>query len=242
MILYATLALCAAVTGVVVYRYDLYDREPWWLLGVCAALAAGAMTTAGRLESLLFRSWTAPGDAATALLAAAVEELAKLGVVAAIAFVDRRDFNDPLDGLVYGSMAGLGAAVEESAAFLRGASHAPTLLPGSEVVRIAGHLVMGGIGAFGLGPLRLGRRRAWAWLVFGLAAAIALHFLWDWMSLRSVTPRSTAATLRAAGLMLVGLALWRRLVTLGLSWSQAVFASDPHDRSIGAGCEKRDAA
>lgn len=26
MILYATLALCAAVTGVVVYRYDLYDR------------------------------------------------------------------------------------------------------------------------------------------------------------------------------------------------------------------------
>ena len=125
MILYATLALCAAVTGVVVYRYDLYDREPWWLLGACSALAAGAMTTAGRLESLVFRNWPAPGDAATALMAAAVEELAKLGVVAAIALVDRRDFNDPLDGLVYGSMAGLGAAVEESVAFLRGASPRP---------------------------------------------------------------------------------------------------------------------
>jgi RsiW-degrading membrane proteinase PrsW (M82 family) len=227
MILYATLALCAAVTGVVVYRYDLYDREPWWLLGVCAALGAGAMTTAGRLESLVFRTWPVPGDAITALLAAVLEELAKLGVVAAIALLDRRDFNDPLDGLIYGSVAGLGAAVEESAAFLRSATHAPVLLPGSELVRIAGHLVMGGIGAFGLGALRSKGPRAWVWLVGPFGAAVALHFLWDWMSLRSVPVQPALRALPAAALMLAGLVVWRKLVTLGLSWSRAVFVPGP---------------
>ena len=222
MILYATLALCAAFTGVVVYRYDLYDREPWPLLLLCATLGAGAMTTAGRVESVAFRSWPHQGDAATALLAAAIEELGKVGVVAAIALLDRRDFNDPLDGLIYGSVAGLGAALEESVGFLRGAAHTPALLPGSEVVRIAGHLVMGGIGAFGLGALRLRRPRAWAWLLSSFAAAVALHFLWDWMSLSPVEQALQA--LRASALMLGGLLLWRRLVTIGLSWSQAVFA------------------
>jgi RsiW-degrading membrane proteinase PrsW (M82 family) len=162
-----------------------------------------------------------------ALLAAVVEELAKLGVVAAIALVDRRHFNDPLDGLVYGSLAGLGAAVEESVAFLRSASHAPTLLPGSEVVRIAGHLVMGGMGAFGLGALRLGRPRAWTWVLSGLAAAVTLHFLWDWNSLRAITNRRTLEALPAVGLMLGGLVVWRRLVTIGLRWSKAVFAAPP---------------
>jgi RsiW-degrading membrane proteinase PrsW (M82 family) len=231
MILYATLALCAAVTGVVVYRYDLYDREPFWLLGLCAALAAGAMSAAGRLESLAFQTWPPHGNASMALLAAVVEELAKLGVVAGIALVDRRHFNDPLDGLVYGSLAGLGAAVEESVAFLRSASHAPAVLPGSEVVRIAGHLVMGGLGAFGLGALRLSRPRAWAWVLTGWAAAVTLHFLWDWNSLRAITNRRALEALPAVGLMLGGLVVWRRLVTIGLGWSKAVFAAAPGEEA-----------
>lgn len=224
MILYATLALCAAFTSVVVYRYDLYDREPWWLLVLCAALAAGAMTAVGRVEDLVFRTWPPRSDAHTALMAALLEELGKVAVVATIAFLDRRDFNDPLDGLVYGSVAGLGAAVEESVGFLRGAVHAPTLLPGSEVVRIAGHLVMGGIGAFGLGALRRERPRALAWVAGGFGAAVALHFLWDWMSLRAVPMPPAQRALPAAALMLGGLVVWRKLVTIGLYWSRAVFA------------------
>jgi RsiW-degrading membrane proteinase PrsW (M82 family) len=227
MILYATLALCAAFTGVIVYRYDLYDREPWWLLSLCAALAAGAMTTAGRLEVLVFRVWPPQSEAETALLAAVIEELGKLAVVATVALLDRRHFNDPLDGLVYGSVAGLGAAVEESVAFLRGAAHSPSLLPGSEVVRIAGHLVMGGIGAFGLGALRRERPRAWGWLMGGFGAAVALHFLWDWVSLRPVPGQPVQRVLLAAALMLAGLVVWRKLVTIGLSWSRAVFAPRP---------------
>ena len=114
--------------------------------------------------------------------------------------------------------------------FLRGAAHAPALLPGSEVVRIAGHLVMGGIGAFGLGPLRMGRPRAWGWLLSSLVAAVALHFLWDWMSL-GPAPEQAIQALRASALMLGGLLAWRRLVAIGLSWSRAVFAPGPAVRT-----------
>jgi RsiW-degrading membrane proteinase PrsW (M82 family) len=230
MILYATLALCAASTGVLVYRYDLYDREPWWLLFLCATLGALAMTAAGRVESSIFRTWPL-GDPATSFLAAGLEELGKLGVVAAIARFDRRDFNDPLDGLIYGSLAGLGAAVEESFGFLHAAPRSPALLPGSEVVRIAGHLVMGGIGAFGLGPVRLERPRARAWLLGGFALAVALHFLWDWMSLDPVAGPQAIQALCASALMLGGLVIWRRLLTIGLAWSRAVFLPGAGARS-----------
>jgi len=231
VILYPMLGLCAAFTAIVVYRYDLYDREPWALLVLCAAAGALAMTAAGRVESSAFRIWPHLGDGAIALLAAMVEELGKLTVVAAVAVLARRYFNDPLDGLVYGSVAGLGAAVEESVGFLRGAAHAPALVPGSEVVRIAGHLVMGGIGAFGLGALRFARPRWPAWLLGSFSAAVALHFFWDWLSLEPATPHSEAVhALCASALMLLGLVVWRRLVAIGLSWSQAVFAPGLADR------------
>ena len=219
------LGLCAAFLAIVVYRYDLYDREPWALLLLCAAAGGGAMTVAGRVESLAFRIWPHLGDGAIALLAAAVEELGKLAVVAAVAVLARRYFNDPLDGLIYGSVAGLGAAVEESVGFLRVRAHAPSLLPGSEVVRIAGHLVMGGIGAFGLGALRFSRPRWLGWLIGSFGVAVALHFLWDWVSLEPLAPhREAVHVLTASVLMLGGLLVWRRLVAVGPAWSKAVFA------------------
>ena len=50
MILYSTLGLCALAAAVLVYRHDLYDREPLPLLGLTVALGAGAIGLAGRAE------------------------------------------------------------------------------------------------------------------------------------------------------------------------------------------------
>ncbi len=47
MILYGTLALCALGAALLVYRHDLYDREPPWLLLVTVGLGASAMNLAG---------------------------------------------------------------------------------------------------------------------------------------------------------------------------------------------------
>ena len=119
LILYLTLGLCALGAAFLVYRHDLYDREPWPLLAVAVALGAGAITIAGRLEARMFTAFSVTRPAGQAAVAAGCEELGKLLVVAAVALLARRTFNDPMDGIVYGSMAGLGAALDESVALLR---------------------------------------------------------------------------------------------------------------------------
>src|SRR5690606_3183208 len=86
--------------------------------------------------------------------AAVTEELAKLAVVWAIALLWRRQFNDPMDGLIYGSFAGLGCAIEESVG-LHGWPTGAALLPLQEPIRLLGHLVMGGIGGFAVGLWRI---------------------------------------------------------------------------------------
>lgn len=51
MLLYAMLALCALLIGLLVYRYDLHDREPWQMLLLAVVMGAGGMFLAGASRS-----------------------------------------------------------------------------------------------------------------------------------------------------------------------------------------------
>lgn len=228
MILYGTLALCALGAAFLVYRHDLYDREPVWLLALTAVLGAVAMTLAGFVESWAITASGATSRPSIAALAALVEEVAKVLVVVGLALRARKAFNDPLDGLIYGSLVGLGAAVEESLHYLRGEPRRPSLLPPVEVVRIFGHLVMGGIGSFALGMAAVGRK-AWPFVLTGtLGAATFLHWAWDWLSLSAADegrlgPRQS---LIGVAIMAGGLALYATLTAVGSEWSHRLFAPD----------------
>ena len=142
MTLYIALALCAFLFALLVYRYDLYEREPWYMLALAIALGYVAMRAAGSLELVALRY--VETHVAIAAVAALVEELSRFVMVVAIAVLFPRQFNDPMDGIVYGSMIGLGMAVEESF-YLLGLLETPSplLLP-VEIVRLLGHLVMAG--------------------------------------------------------------------------------------------------
>ncbi len=124
-----------------------------------------------------------------------------------------------MDGIIYGSIAGLGMAVEESLFFLQSRSPADRLLFPLELVRLCGHLVMGGIAAFGV---RVSARA----LALTFGTALLLHFSWDWIALaaaeRSAMP--TALTLAAATVMLAGIAIYGGLVVFGSRLSRAAFA------------------
>jgi RsiW-degrading membrane proteinase PrsW (M82 family) len=228
VILYGTLALCALGAALLVYRHDLYDREPPWLLLVTVGLGASSMNLAGFVEARAL-AWSGfTSRAGIAALAALVEELAKVTVVVMVALCARKQFNDPLDGLIYGSMAGLGAAVEESVFYLRAEPlPAPGLAP-VEAVRLSGHLIMGGIGGFALGMITIGRR-AWPFaLAAGLGGAIGLHFGWDLVSLSATDAGvlGPGQTLLAVALMLGGLSLYAALTALGSGWSHRLFAPE----------------
>ena len=185
LILYGTLALCTLVTVWLIKRYDLYDHEPWWYLLLATILGAGGMHLAGLVQARFIAAAIDRHGEATdtyqAFLAGTVEEGFKFAVVALLAVVFRRRFNAPLDGVVLGSFAGLGAAIEESIHVLR-QIEPMTTLPPQEPVRLAGHLVMGGITCFGLGLMTMPGWRKWhaAWAVpVCLALGATLHMLWD---------------------------------------------------------------
>ena len=227
MILYLSLGLCATGAAYLVYRHDLYDREPWFLLLLTTALGALAINVAGRLEEWTFASPRFSGTTAQAAAAATYEELGKVAVVAGVMLFAPRWFNDPMDGIVYGSMSGLGMAIEESVASLRGLPHG-ALLPPEEVVRICGHLVMGGLGGFALGMAWL-RRKGWpAAVLGGFLAAFTLHFGWDLLAASAEAHGpSLPRTLGRVAVMLAGLVAFGLLLELGSRWSRDLFAPTP---------------
>ena len=54
MLVYGCLALCTVGLGLIVYRYDMYEREPWYML--LLALMAGMISCLliGYVEDYLF--------------------------------------------------------------------------------------------------------------------------------------------------------------------------------------------
>ena len=226
MALYVVLGLCALLAALLVYRYDLYEREPWYMIVLAIVLGALGMRLVGAIElvSLVF----VESHVAVAALAALHEEAARLVIVIAIALVFRSQFNDPMDGIVYGSMVGLGMALEESF-YLLGLLEAPdVLLLPVELVRLFGHLVMAGIVGFAIG---LARTRVPGWpsqLIRCLVAAFLLHFLWDWIALDAadVVSLTSVQTLASIALMLFGMLFYGSLVVVGSKLSKQMFAPE----------------
>jgi RsiW-degrading membrane proteinase PrsW (M82 family) len=227
---FVTIALCALLTAGLVYRYDLYEHEPIRLLGVAVALGAGAMWVSGAIEDMALGAWRGAGPLGTALVASGTEELFKLIVVVVVAVSARREFDDPMDGLVYGSMAGLGAALEESLFYHRLAPTGHFAVPASELVRIWAHVVLGGIVGFPLGFWRARPRLAAGAAVAGLCIAVGFHLGWDALVLSvplGMTP-DTPRILAGMALMLGCLGLYGRLTVMASKRSREAF--DPQSR------------
>ncbi len=227
--IYGTLGACALVAALWVIRYDLYEREPWPLLVAVAIMGWLVMSIIGHAED-----WTldrlggiSAGPFVLAGIAATHEEIARFAIVAVIALAVRSHFNDPMDGIVYGSIAGLGMALEESTLYIGPDAFEGWVLPAAEPVRLLGHLVLGGIGGFGIGmAVRVHR---WAWIAAAcLAASIAIHWLWDWVAF-AAADRGTMSpweTVSVIALMVGGMILYGVLITIGARHSRAHFAAD----------------
>ena len=145
--------LCAPGAALLVYRYDLYDREPWPLVALSVGLGAGGMACAGSLEdghlhvgSTWGRSPPWPSSRA------GCEETLKLLAVLALALLfrlastTRWTASSTARWPVWGRRSRKGSRCS-------GPPRPGWVLPPEELVRLCGHLVMGGIGGFGVGCL-----------------------------------------------------------------------------------------
>jgi protease PrsW len=189
---------------VVVYRLDLYEREPLSL--VIGALLWGGVVAIG-LASIANPGWmgallrlagpTFTQEWGAAIVAPVTEETFKgLGVVV-LYLIARRELDDVMDGFVYGAMIGLAFAAFENVFYFM-MTFAPEPAFGGDVLgriftgffvrAFAGglysHVLWSGLVGIAVAYFVTRRGEASAAKRFGVAAglvaiAIAGHFLWN---------------------------------------------------------------
>lgn len=221
IILYATLGMCAIAIGAAAWRYDAYVREPIPMILLTVALGAAFMWLAGRVQVWVINLAAEHGrimpNVSLASLAGLTEEISKLSVVLVLAWLARRFVNEPIDGMIYGSFAGLGAAIEESIWVID--SDHMTHLSAQEPVRLAGHLVFGGIGGYGVGLLVTRAPRRVTLTILGFLAAAVIHTLWDVVAFDAAEKFNANKVLAwyhtagGVGLMLAGMVVYRLLIS-----------------------------
>ena len=192
-----------------VWWLDRYDREPLHLVAAVFLWGASvaptvSIITVAALERMLAGSIPVASLELIGIsfFSPVVEESIKaIGVVLIVLFTDK--FDNPTDGLVYGTAVGLGFAVTENIVFALGAISEPgetaiLILVGGRTLLSAGVHALSSA-AFGglLGHAVLSRKRAarLGWLFAGLALAFGLHSAWN-TALLYVGPFSPGGALR----------------------------------------------
>jgi RsiW-degrading membrane proteinase PrsW (M82 family) len=196
------MALYAVPVALIIYRLDLFEREPLSLIlfalawgGIVSVAFAGETNTAWFqiLGKTLGPEITRPWGAA--LIGPPVEETLKVLGVVAIVLIARLEVDDVFDGFVYGAMVGLGFTIVEDVHYFinfvaqagAGAGEIGPVLHGFFIRVIVsglyGHVLYTGVAGMGVAyaATRLdqpaSRRYGVALLAF--AAAIAAHFFWN---------------------------------------------------------------
>lgn len=190
------LTIYALPVFVLIYRLDLYEREPLSLaLGafVWGALAATALSLrAAGWDRVVADAFGAEFAArwGPALTASLVEETLKGVGVVLIYLIARDEVDDVMDGFVYGALCGLGfAVVEDVLYFMAAFGGSPSGVLEGFYVRVIssglyGHVLYTGLVGMGVGyvvtrraEVPLARR---LWVAGGLSAlAVGAHALWN---------------------------------------------------------------
>jgi RsiW-degrading membrane proteinase PrsW (M82 family) len=197
LILLAALTVSAAILLIVValvWWVDRYDREPLHLVAMvflwgATAAPVVAVTAFGVIDRLLIgiEETTSVALISLCVVTPMVEELSKaVAVVLVVIFSSK--FDNPTDGVVYGTAVGLGFAVSEnviygiSAGFdLQSAAGILVLVGGRTLLSAGVHAVssatFGGFLGHAVMSGKLPAKTMWA--ATGMLAAIVLHGSWN---------------------------------------------------------------
>jgi RsiW-degrading membrane proteinase PrsW (M82 family) len=182
--------ICLPTTGFALFllrRVDYNEREPWRLVLVAAGWGAVVATTL----ALVFESlWSftidrglipGPGEAvSTAFNAALFEEIPKGLAVVLLYLVMRDEFDDVVDGIVYGAAVGLGFNFMETVVYMS-IGGMPQWFFRQWFGLYLGHATYTALIGAGVGVARQLRgvgRKVLA-IASGFSVAIAAHFAWD---------------------------------------------------------------
>jgi RsiW-degrading membrane proteinase PrsW (M82 family) len=196
------IALVAAAPSLALLSYfylrDRYEREPIghlvaaYLLGMFAMLAA--KEAAGLATDWVSPDWLHTGGEAARLfdafvLAGAIEEAAKWVMLVAAVYA-WREFDEPMDGLIYGVTIALGFATLENFLFL--GSRGLAVAWQRAIFAVPAHALFGGSMGFYAGRAKFARVRAnrsrhvALALVLSLLVPLAFHGAYDFALLHGL--------------------------------------------------------
>ena len=197
LILLAVLVVSVALLVVVVaavWWIDRYDREPLHLVAFVflwgASIAPVASVVASGVLARIFGGslmGVGFGPIGSLFPGPFIEEIAKAAGLLLIVLLTNK-FDNPTDGVVYGTAVGLGFAVTENlyyafgAISMRGGIDGILMLVGGRTLLVAGiHALSSATfgGFLGYAVLSAKRAARLGWVSAGLVLAIALHTAWN---------------------------------------------------------------
>ena len=187
---FAGVLLSLPTTGLALYlirRLDYNEREPWRLILVAAGWGAVVATT---LAIIFEAMWSfsidgglipGPGlQVSTAFSAALLEETPKGVAVLLLFLVMRNEFDDVVDGIVYGAAVGLGFNFMETVVYMSVGGFGQWIFR-QWLGLFLGHATYTALIGAGIGIARqvpgLGRKALT--ILSGFIIAVAAHFAWD---------------------------------------------------------------
>lgn len=225
---------------VFVRRFDRAHPEPLWLVLVTFMLGALSTFPAAfiewgaseitpwldpRLVAFGGRPFALPWSFAVfTVVVGLVEEGCKLG--GAMFAARRKEFDEPIDGVVYGIVSSLGFAAAENFQFFAIGRLAAPLVIARAFMSIPAHMFFGAIWGYALGARLVDPKRR---LVLWLCGSAALHGLFD--ALLSMDGGGTLAVVLNLALASVFVALVRRALRHGVIDEEAR-AVKPEDRLL----------
>lgn len=221
-----------------VRRFDRAHPEPRWLVGVVFVLGALPVLPAGLLEYLygVLSPYLNPtlstlggqpralplSIAVFTLVVGVTEEAAKL--CAAVFAARRKEFDEPVDGIVYAVTASLGFAALENVSYFASGRLSPALVCARAFMTVPAHVFFAAIWGYGLGARILHKRRIF--LPFFLLSALA-HGAFD--ALLSTEGTGLVAVVLVVGLGALFMVLVRKALRFGVVTERA-----PVDRAARA--------
>jgi RsiW-degrading membrane proteinase PrsW (M82 family) len=130
-----------------------------------------------------------------------IEELAKM-IPFLLVIIRFREFDEPLDGVIYGSFIALGFAASENVQYIQFANHFEAMARGFAGPVI--HIVFASIWGYYIGRAYLCRRSVGLTIVTALAFTAVLHGIYDFIVIAL-----PATALPVAALLILGIWLWR---------------------------------
>jgi len=209
-------------------RFAEPARVVWWVFGLGIVIVIPVVAVAWPLDAAIdgIKDPLAYGLASAFLTAAIPEELFKFLVLWRYP-LRHKEFDEPMDGVVYGVVVSLGFATFENVLYVAGSGIATAIV--RALTAVPAHAFFGAIMGYHAGRARLETRHRGRWLLGAIAIPIVAHGLYDFPLLgverAQISPGGAGSQIGALVLLvpiiMVTLWIWTLRVTRRLRAAQA---------------------